>query len=96
MSQPPEASDHKLRDLQRKAFRYFQCEVSPVNGLIIDKASPCHPQATTNWPSSIAAVGFALSSYPVAVINNILSHDEAVKRTLTTLRFFFESAHGPR
>ena len=42
-------------------------------------------------PCSIAVVGFALSSYPVAVERGWMTRDEAVERTLVTLRFFSNS-----
>ena len=45
-------------------------------------------------PSSIAAVGFALTAYPIAVERKYLPRAEAVRRTLTTLRFFYESPQG--
>jgi hypothetical protein len=47
-------------------------------------------------PSSIAAVGLALSSYPVGVERGILPREDAVGRTLATLRFFRRSLQGTR
>jgi hypothetical protein len=44
--------------------------------------------------SSIAAVGFALTAYPIAVERKYMARAEAVKRTLTTLRFFHDAPHG--
>ena len=73
-----------LSDLQSDAFKYFLSEVNLANGLISD----CTKEG---WPSSIAAVGMALSAYPVGVENNFISRDEAVRRTLTKLRFFANS-----
>jgi len=73
-----------LSDLQSDAFKYFIHEVNPDNGLVVD----CTKEA---WPSSIAAVGMALSSYPVGVERNLISRDEAVDRTLRKLRFFANS-----
>jgi hypothetical protein len=52
-----------------------------------DKTAP-------NWPASIAAIGFALAAYSVGVERGFMSRTEAVKRTLTTLRFFWKSAQG--
>ena len=49
-----------LDALQREAFDYFVHEANPLNGLIADKTQ-------AGSPASIAAVGFALSSYPVGV-----------------------------
>ena len=45
-------------------------------------------------PASIAAVGFALTAYPIAVERKYLTRAEAVKRTLTTLRFFHDAPQG--
>src|SRR3989442_2278429 len=76
-----------LSDLQRDSFKYFVNEVNPDNGLVVD----CTKEG---WPSSIAAVGMALSSYPVGVERNLISRDEAVDRTLRKLRFFANSEQG--
>jgi len=94
MNHPPESVDEKLQNIQQKAFRYFQHEFNPSNGLILDKTAP-DGNDISGWPASIAAVGFALASYPVAVTRALLSYEEAVQRTLVTLRFFSQSAHGP-
>jgi hypothetical protein len=74
--------------LQRESFEYFLHEFNPVNGLIADKTKD-------QWPASIAAVGLALATYPVAVQRGYLSRADAVTRTLTTLRFFWNSPQGP-
>jgi hypothetical protein len=50
----------ELEMLQHKSFNYFLHETNTDNGLVIDKTA-------ANWPASIAATGFALASYPVAV-----------------------------
>ena len=73
-----------LPHLQSKAFAYFQGEANPVNGLIADKTAP-------DWPASIAATGLALTGYPVAVERGLMRRDEAIARTLATLRFFRDS-----
>ena len=70
-----------LSDLQSDAFNYFIHEVSPENGLVVDCTKP-------GWPSSIAAVGMALSAYPVGVERNFITREEAIERTLKKLRFF--------
>jgi len=49
-----------LDDLQRKAFRFFERHVNPHTGLVLDSTRPTQP-------ASIAAVGFALSCYPIGV-----------------------------
>jgi hypothetical protein len=73
-----------LRRLQRCSFEYFINEVNPANGLILDKTA-------ANWPASIAAVGMALSVYPVGVACGFITREQARTRTLTTLRFFASS-----
>jgi hypothetical protein len=45
-------------------------------------------------PASIAVVGLALSTYPVAVERGWLTREDAARRTLVTLRFFEASAQG--
>jgi hypothetical protein len=77
----------ELELLQRETFCYFQKEVNPGNGLIADKTSP-------GAPASIAAVGLALSSYPIGVHRGFMSRADAVRITLTTLRFFDASSQG--
>ncbi|MFC5743294.1 glucoamylase family protein [Dyella tabacisoli] len=83
----PLQSGQQLQHLQNKAFAYFQFETHPLNGLVADKTAQ-------NWPASIAATGLALTSYPVAVERGLLSKQAAIKRTLTTLRFFRDSPQG--
>lgn len=74
--------------LQRETFDYFLGEVNPANGLIRDKTA-------ADWPASIAATGLALTCYPVAVERGYMTRQEAVARTLATLRFFHTSPQGP-
>ncbi|HCE10410.1 MAG TPA: hypothetical protein DEQ40_17755, partial [Oxalobacteraceae bacterium] len=82
------SADAELKLLQHESFRYFLHETSSVNGLVIDKTEP-------NWPASIAATGLALAAYPVGVERGLMSRAAAVERTLTTLRFFWNSPQGP-
>jgi hypothetical protein len=77
-----------LDRIQGGALTYFLNEVNPTNGLVKDCTRP-------GFPSSIAAVGLALAAYPVGVKRGLLTRAEAVARTLTTLRFFWNSPHGP-
>ena len=81
--------DVDLEMLQRQSFSYFLNETNPDNGLVIDKTA-------ADWPASIAATGFALAAYPVAVERGFMPRAAAVKRTLTTLRFFWNSPARPR
>ena len=85
---PPHAPDAELKMLQHESFSYFLHETNPGNGLVIDKTA-------ADWPASIAATGFALAAYPVAVERGFMPRAAAVERTLTTLRFFWNSPQGP-
>ncbi len=80
--------DAELETLQRETFGYFLHETNPGNGLVIDKTQP-------DWPASIAATGLALACYPIGVERGFMSRAAAVERTLATLRFFWNSPHGP-
>ena len=74
-------------DLQRRTFDWFWETGNPVNGLVPDR-----------WPtpsaSSIAAVGFGLTAYGVGVERGWISREQAVDRTLATLRFFARAPQG--
>ncbi len=78
------ADEALLDELQRAAFDYFVTHTHPTNGLVADASRD-------GAPSSIAAVGFALSSYPVGVERGWIDRAEAVNRTLLALRFFMGS-----
>lgn len=80
--------DAELLLLQHESFSYFMHETNPANGLVLDKTE-------VNWPASIAATGLALAAYPVGVERGFISRAAAVERTLTTLRFFWNSPQGP-
>src|SRR5471030_1181922 len=88
MSQKKATIEAELETLQRESFCYFLHETNPANGLVKDKNAP-------DWPASIAATGFALAAYPVGVERGFVSRAAAVERTLTTLRFFWNSPNGP-
>src|SRR5437762_14256243 len=77
-----------LSDLQNDALKYFVREVNRDNGLVVDCTKG-------GWPSSIAAVGMALSAYPVGVERNFISREEAMERTLLKLLFFAPREHRP-
>ena len=81
-------ADAELEKLQRESFGYFLHETNPANGLVIDKTAP-------DWPASIAATGLALACYPVGVERGFMARAAAAERTLTTLRFFWNSRQGP-
>ncbi len=74
-----------LGKLQRDAYGYFLDLTNETNGLVPDNTRP-------DSHCSIAAVGFGLAAYPVAVERNYISRDRAAKRVLTTVRFFHDAA----
>ncbi len=76
-----------MEALQRQTFGYFLHEANPLNGLVVDKTK-------TGAPASIAAVGLALSSYPVGVERGFITRAQAIQRTLATLRFFHKSVQS--
>lgn len=77
-------NDAMLDGLQHAAFDYFLLNANTSNGLVTDTSRP-------GSPVSIAVVGFALSSYPVAVERGWLDRSDAVQRALAALRFFRDS-----
>lgn len=83
----PSLSDKDLAQLERDTFKYFADEMNPDNGLVPDNTRQ-------GAPSSIAAVGFALTAYPIGVERGYLTRDEAIKRCLLTLRFFHDGPQG--
>ena len=68
-------SDDELLDrLQRAAFSFFLSAYNPANGLVADRS-------LTGSPCSIAVVGFALSSYPIAVDRGWMTRADAAERS---------------
>src|SRR5947209_19497438 len=83
-------SDDDLLDmLQWSTADYYLHETNPVNGLVRDKTEP-------NAPASIAAVGLALATYPVAAERGVLPRDVLARGVLRKLRFFRDSPQGPQ
>jgi hypothetical protein len=74
--------------LQEETFGYFLHEANPDNGLVLDKTAE-------DAPASIAAVGLGLTAYLVGVERGFMTREEALRRTLTTLRFLWNSPQGP-
>jgi hypothetical protein len=85
---PRRAPAFDLGDLERRTFDWFWDTGNPLNGLVPDR-----------WPtksfSSIAAVGFGLTAYPIGVERGWITRVQARDRTLTTLRFFANAPMGP-
>ena len=90
MAEPQVQTDEELLDqFQRAAFGYFLDAFNPANGLVADSTRE-------GVPASIAVVGFALSSYPVAVERGWMARTDAAARTLVTLRFFWNSPQSEK
>jgi len=84
---PQGPDDEMLGVLQRETFAYFLKEVNDKTGLIADKTQP-------GSPSSIAATGLGLSCYIAGIERGFITRADAIKRTLTVLRFFYNSEQG--
>jgi hypothetical protein len=78
-----------LDTLEQRTFNWFWEKTNAQNGLTPDR-----------WPaksfSSVAAIGFALTAYPIGVERGYISRDQAAARTLTTLRFMYNAPQGPQ
>jgi hypothetical protein len=76
-----------LDTLEQRTFAFFWERTDPQTGLTPDR-----------WPtpsfSSIAAVGFALTAYPVGVERGYVTRVDAAARTLATLRWFWQAPQG--
>jgi hypothetical protein len=73
-----------LDTLEERTFHFFWDLTNRQNGLTPDR-----------WPSpsfsSIAAVGFALTAYPIGVERGWITRTQAAERTLATLSFFWQA-----
>lgn len=89
--QPPHEfgdEDEQLLDrLQAAAFGYFTRHTDSDTGLVADNGK-------AGSAASIAATGFALSCYPIAVERGWLGRKQAAEVTLKTLQFFAGSRQG--
>jgi hypothetical protein len=76
-----------LDTLERRTFNWFWERSDPNSGLTPDR-----------WPtksfSSVAAIGFALTAYPVGVERGYVARADAAQRTLNTLRFMYNAPQG--
>ncbi len=77
-----------LDTLGERTFRWFWDVTDARTGLTPDR-----------WPrrdfSSVAAIGFALTAYPIGVERGWITRDEAVERTSSTLRYLWSLPQGP-
>src|SRR5688572_26874613 len=76
-----------LDTLERRTFDWFWERTDNNTGLTPDR-----------WPtksfSSVAAIGFALTAYPVGVERGYVTRATAAQRTLNTLRFMYNAPQG--
>ncbi|MDQ3242250.1 MAG: Tat pathway signal protein [Gemmatimonadota bacterium] len=76
-----------LDTLEQRTFTWFWEKTNPVNGLTPDR-----------WPtksfSSVAAIGFALTAYPIGIERGYVTRSAAADRVLTTLRFMYNAPQG--
>jgi len=83
-SAPALETEPFLDTLQARTFDFFWETTNASNGLTPDR-----------WPdppfSSVAAVGYALTAYPIGVERGYVSRAQARERTLTTLEFFWNA-----
>lgn len=85
---PPKLETGPLLDtVQTRTFDFFWETTNASNGLAPDR-----------WPdppfSSVAAVGYALTAYPIGVERGYVSRAQARERTLTTLKFLWNAPQG--
>lgn len=76
-----------LDDVEKRTFAWFRDSANPENGQVPDHWAP-GVEAQPSFFSSIASVGFGLTAYAIGAERGWIKRDEAVKRTLATLRFF--------
>jgi hypothetical protein len=76
-----------LDDLSERTFKFFWDTANPANGLVPDRFP-------TPSFSSIAAVGFGLTAYPIGVERGYVTRAAARARVLATLRFFRNAPQG--
>jgi hypothetical protein len=81
---PAPAVDPFLDTLQRRTFDWFWDTANATNGLVPDR-----------WPninfSSVAAIGFGLTTYGVGAERGYVTREQARARTLTTLRYLWNA-----
>lgn len=86
---PVVAAPPLLDDIEQRAFRYFWETTDAATGLAPDR-----------WPTpsfaSVAAVGFALTAYPLGVMRGWVTREAARERVSNTLRTFLDLPQGPQ
>jgi hypothetical protein len=78
-----------LDTLERRTFNWFWEKSDSRTGLTPDR-----------WPtksfSSVAAIGFALTAYPIGIERGYITRAAGAERVLNTLRFMYNAPQGPQ
>lgn len=89
------AADHALlEEIERTGFRFFFEQTHPVTGLVRDRARA--DGSESQGKASIAASGFALPAWVIAVERGWISRDEAVRYVRRKLGFLARQAPRQR
>ncbi len=76
-----------LDDLERRTFQWFWDKTDPRTGLVPDR------EPTPSF-SSVAAIGFGLTAYPIGAERGWITREAAAGRALATLRFLHGAPQG--
>ena len=77
-----------LDTVERRSFDFFWKVSDSTTGLTPDRAlSPTF--------SSVAAIGFALTAYPIGASRGYITRGAAARRVLTTLKYLWLAPQGP-
>ena len=85
-----ESQQRMLDELEKRTFDFFRDSVNPSNGLVPDH----WPRDKGDYFSSIASVGFALTTYGIGAERGWMARSQAARLTLTTLKFFHDAPQG--
>ena len=80
--------DQFLEDLERANFNFFWEQANPRTGLVKDRCNVRGPDHTV--VASTAATGFGLTALCIGAKRGYISHSQARRRVLTTLRFLWK------
>ena len=89
VTHPKPSAAPAVRRCRKADLRFFWETANPDNGLVPDR----YPTPSF---SSIAAVGFGLTAYPIGVERGFITRNQARQRVLATLRFFSDAPQGPQ
>lgn len=87
------ADEELLDEIQRTSFQFFLEQSHEVTGLVRDRARA--DGSPSEGKASIAASGFALSTWVIAVERGWVSREEALTKTRAKLRYIVERVPRP-